>query len=40
VIGLNHFGASAPYEVLYDKFGLTLDHVVEESLKLMEQDPR
>ena len=40
VIGLTHFGASAPYEVLYDKFGLTADHVVEESLKLMEQDAR
>lgn len=22
-IGLNHFGASAPYETLYEKFGLT-----------------
>ena len=40
VIGLTHFGASAPYEILYDKFGLTADHVVEESLKLMEQDAR
>ena len=40
VIGLTHFGASAPYEVLYDKFGLTPDHVVEESLKLMEQAAR
>jgi transketolase len=40
VIGLTHFGASAPYEVLYDKFGLTPDHVVEESLNLLEQDAR
>ena len=40
VIGLTHFGASAPYEVLYDKFGLTADHVVEESLNLLEQDAR
>ena len=40
VIGLTHFGASAPYEVLYDKFGLTADHVVEESLNLLEQNAR
>lgn len=40
VIGLTHFGASAPYEVLYEKFGLTADHVVEESLNLLEQNTR
>lgn len=40
VIGLTHFGASAPYEVLYKKFGLTTDHVVEESLNLLEQNAR
>ena len=28
-IGLDHFGASAPYEVLYEKFGLTAEKVVE-----------
>ena len=38
VIGLTHFGASAPYEVLYEKFGLTADHLVEESLNLLEQN--
>ena len=40
VIGLTHFGASAPYQILYDKFGLTADHVVEESLNLLEQNAR
>jgi transketolase len=40
VIGLTHFGASAPYQTLYDKFGLTTDHVVEESLKMLEQNAR
>jgi transketolase len=40
VIGLNQFGASAPYQELYDKFGLTADHVVEESLSLLEQTTR
>jgi transketolase len=38
VIGLNHFGASAPYEVLYEKFGLTAEQVVEKSLKILEQN--
>ena len=28
-IGLDHFGASAPYEELYEHFGLTADRVVE-----------
>ncbi len=27
-IGVDHFGASAPYEVLYEAFGLTAEHVV------------
>jgi transketolase len=40
VIGLTHFGASAPYQMLYDKFDLTADHVVEESLNLLEQNAR
>jgi transketolase len=40
VIGLTHFGASAPYQILYDKFGLTADHVVKESLNLLEQNAR
>jgi transketolase len=29
MIGLDHFGASAPAEVLYQKFGLTADHIVK-----------
>jgi len=28
VIGLDHFGASAPFETLYEAFGLTPEHVV------------
>jgi transketolase len=28
IVGLNHFGASAAYTVLYEKFGLTADAVV------------
>lgn len=34
-IGINHFGASAPAKVIAQHFGLTVDHVVEESLKLL-----
>ncbi len=29
VIGLNHFGASAPYQELYEKFGISSDAIVE-----------
>lgn len=35
VIGLDHFGASAPYEELYEHFGLTTKRVVEETKKLL-----
>jgi transketolase len=35
VIGLDHFGASAPDKVLFEKFGLTADHVVEKALELL-----
>jgi transketolase len=37
VIGLDHFGASAPYKVLYEKFGITADHVVDKALELVER---
>ena len=32
VIGLDRFGASAPYKVLYDKFGITAENLVESVL--------
>jgi transketolase len=28
ILGLNHFGESAPYETLYEKFGLTAEKIV------------
>jgi transketolase len=34
VLAINRFGASAPYTVLFEKFGLTADRVVEKALKL------
>ena len=34
-IGLPHFGASAPGEVIYQKWGLTPQHVVDTALRLL-----
>jgi len=35
MIGIDHFGASAPINVLYEKFGITADRVVEKVLALI-----
>lgn len=35
VVGLDHFGASAPYSVLFEKFGLTVETVVEKVQALL-----
>ena len=35
VVALDHFGASAPYQVLYEKFGLTAEQVVARALELL-----
>jgi len=35
VIGIDGFGASAPGKVVMEKFGFTVDHVVEEAKKLL-----
>jgi len=34
-IGLDHFGASAPYREIYQHFGITADRIVEEAVKLV-----
>jgi len=34
VIGLDRFGASAPGKVVYEKFGFSVENIVERSLKL------
>ena len=36
VIGIDRFGASAPYSILYEKFGFTAENVVEKTVKLLE----
>ena len=35
VVGLDHFGASAPYQTLYDKFGITASTVVAKAMALL-----
>jgi transketolase len=40
VIGIDHFGASAPAGVLYEEFGLTAGRVVESALDLLGQGGR
>jgi transketolase len=32
---MTRFGASAPYETLYEKFGLTVDRIVEAAHEVM-----
>lgn len=34
-LGINHFGASAPYQTIYREFGLTPAHMVEKALTLI-----
>jgi transketolase len=36
-IGISGFGASAPINVLYEQFGLTAQHVVDEATKLVQE---
>jgi transketolase len=35
IIGLDHFGASAPYQRLYQEFGLTVERVVQQAKQLL-----
>jgi transketolase len=35
VVGIDRFGASAPGEVLFERFGLTVEHVVDEALEML-----
>ncbi|HKR56871.1 MAG TPA: transketolase, partial [Gemmatimonadales bacterium] len=34
-VGLDHFGASAPYQKLYQEFGLTVDKIVEAAKQVL-----
>jgi transketolase len=35
VIAIDHFGASAPAKVVFEKFGFTVDNVVARALMLL-----
>ena len=35
IFALDHFGASAPSKILYEKFGLTADRIVEKALEIV-----
>jgi transketolase len=37
VIGMDGFGASAPASVLYEKFGITVDHVAQAAKELIKK---
>ena len=34
-LGLDHFGASAPAEILFEKFGLTVDKLVDAARQVL-----
>ncbi len=38
IVGLNHFGASAPANILFEKFGFTAENVAQRCLDLIEKD--
>jgi transketolase len=35
IISIDRFGASAPYKTLYEKFGLTVDSIIERAKALV-----
>lgn len=38
VIGIDRFGASAPYQVLFEKFGFTVDNLVKKVFQVLRRD--
>jgi transketolase len=37
IVGVDRFGASAPYKVIYQQFGLTPEHIVESALAVVKR---
>jgi transketolase len=37
VIGLDHYGASAPYKVIFEKFGFTVENVIAKAKELISE---
>ncbi len=40
IIGINHFGASAPYQVLFEKFGFTAENVVDKVMQTIRRNTK
>jgi transketolase len=40
VIGVDHFGASAPDKVVLEKYGFNLDHVCQQARALLQRQTR
>ena len=38
IIGVDKYGASAPADILFEKYGLTVERVVEESRSLLKEN--
>ena len=38
VIGIDHYGASAPYKTIYEKFGLTVEAIIHEARKMLGEE--
>jgi transketolase len=36
VISIEHYGASSPYKIIYEKLGLTVEQVIEKACRLLE----
>lgn len=37
VLGVDRFGASAPYQIIYQEYGLTVEKIIEKALALLER---
>ncbi len=35
VIGISHYGASAPAEIVMEKFGFTAENIVEKAMEIL-----
>ena len=40
IVGMDSFGASAPYKVLYEKFGITAERVAQVAKELLSEEQR
>jgi transketolase len=35
ILGIDHYGASAPYKVIFERFGFTVENVVKRAKELL-----